>query len=69
MNRTHITTCYERKALLQPTLQQLATLDKIGARSIGLSITGILKAMSKKNAFLIARNGAVTFKGRKGRQS
>jgi hypothetical protein len=67
--KQHIKTVYEDRRLGNPTQLQARTLERLNAAMVGLAITGVLKAMSKQMCYLIARDGTVTFKARKGRIS
>lgn len=52
--------CYKDKRLALITNAQSARADRLGAKPLGLSITGVLKAISRTHAFLIQRDGRVT---------
>lgn len=60
-------TKYEDRRLSEMSKAQLERLEAIGARAVGLAITGVLKAMSAKQVYLIGRNGAIRFQARRGR--
>lgn len=51
---------YRDKRLAKPTAVQINRTNQLGASVIGLSITGVLKAISRTHAFLIQRDGRVT---------
>jgi len=60
-------TKYDDKRLALMTVAQEHTIHKLHLTGVGLAITGVLKAMSRKQVYLIARNGNVTFQAKRGR--
>jgi hypothetical protein len=63
MNKTK----YEDKRLSQLTIAQCRTLDELKLTGVGLAITGVLKAMSRKRVYLIDRRGKIAFAAKRGR--
>jgi hypothetical protein len=59
-----IKTKYDDPRLAEPTKAQMATLELLKAKNIGLSICGVVKAASRRKLYLIDRHGNVTMSAR-----
>ena len=59
-------TKYEDWRLAALNNAQLATIQKVNGEIITLAVTGVAKVIAPKAVYLIARNGKITYQGRRG---